>query len=71
MAVSCHTSRAITCSAPATGMASSAATNAPKMPPIQLPIYAPIRMDSSTSSGLTRTVLLITTGFRTWFSTCV
>ena len=71
MAVSCHTSRAITCSAPAAGMASSAATNAPNVPPIQSPMDAPIRMDSSTSSGLTRTVLLITIGFRMWFSTCV
>ena len=52
-------------------MASSAATNAPKIPPIQLPISAPTRMDSSTSSGLTLTVRLITIGFSTWFSICV
>ncbi len=57
--------------APAAGMASSAATNAPKIPPIQLPMLAPIRMDSSTSSGLTFTVRLITTGLSMWFSTCV
>jgi hypothetical protein len=52
-------------------MASSAATKAPKIPPIQLPIDAPTRIDTSTSSGLTFTVLLITIGFSTWFSTWV
>jgi hypothetical protein len=49
-------------------MASRAATNPPNVPPIQLPMDAPIRIDTSTSSGLTFTVRLITTGFSTWFS---
>src|SRR2546429_9087664 len=64
-------SRVITWMAPAVGMAISAATKAPKVPPSQLPSDAPTRMESSTSSGLTLTVRLITTGFRTWFSICV
>ena len=69
--VSCQTSWTMTWMAPAAGMASSAPTNAPKIPPIQLPMSPPIRMDSSTSSGLTRTVRLITIGFSTWFSSWV
>ena len=52
----------------AVGMASSAATKPPNMPPIRLPIEAPISTAMNTSSGLIRTVLLMTTGFRTWFS---
>ena len=51
-------------------MASSAATKAPKIPPIQLPMLAPTRMDSSTSRGFTFTVLLMIIGFSTWFSSC-
>ena len=58
-------SRTSTWMAPAAGMASSAATKAPKIPPTQSPIDAPTRMDISTSSGLTLTVRLITSGFST------
>jgi hypothetical protein len=67
-AVACQTSLTRTCSAPAVGMASSAATKPPDMPPIRLPIEAPVSTAMKTSSGLIRTVLLMMTGFRTWFS---
>ena len=67
-AVSRHSSVAITWPAPAVGMASSAATKPPKNPPIQLPMDAATRIDTSTSSGLIRTVLLMITGLSMWFS---
>ena len=41
------------------GMASSATTNPPKIPSIQLPIDAPTRIEIRTSSGLMLTVLLM------------
>ncbi len=49
-------------------MASKAATKPPNRPPIQLPIDAATRIETSTSSGLMRTVLLMITGFSMWFS---
>lgn len=66
-----HASRTITCSAPPVGMASSAATNPPNSPPTSDPSDAPTSTEISTSSGLMRTVLLMMTGFSTWFSSCV
>jgi hypothetical protein len=45
-----------------------AAMKAPKYPPNQSPMDEPIRMDMNTSSGLTFTVRLITTGFSARFS---
>jgi hypothetical protein len=52
----------MTCNAAAHGMESSAATKAPNVPLSQSPIDEPIRMATRTSSGLTLTVLLMTTG---------
>src|SRR5260370_12916640 len=69
-AVSRHSSLQITWPAPAAGMASNAATKPPNSPPTQLPIDAATRIETSTSSGLIRTVLLITTRVSTWFSHC-
>ena len=66
-----HASRTITWSAPAAGIESSAATNPPNRPPTHDPIDAPTRTEMRTSSGLMRTVLLMMTGFSTWFSNCV
>src|SRR5215467_10241352 len=67
-AVAFQVAATMTWIAPAAGMASNAATKPPNTPPIQLPIDAATRIDISTSSGLMRTVLLMITGFRTWFS---
>ena len=50
-AVAVQTSRTITWMELATGMASSAATKPPRVPPIQLPIEAATKMDTSTSNG--------------------
>src|ERR1700749_1941579 len=69
-AVDCQTSLTSTCSAPAAGMASRAATNPPNSPPTRLPSDAPTSTAISTSSGLILTVLDMITGFRMWFSTC-
>ncbi len=60
----------MTCRAVAQAMDCSAATKPPNKPPSQAPIDEPTRIDSSTSSGLTFTVQLMITGFRTWFSSC-
>src|SRR5215468_4166314 len=68
--VACHTSLTTIWSAPAAGMEISAATKLPKKPPTQSPIEAPTRTDTRISSGLTFTVRLMITGFRTWFSIC-
>src|SRR5215471_9592546 len=70
-AVSRHNSLQITWPAPAAGMASNAATKPPNSPPIQLPMDAATRIETNTSNGLMFTVLLITTGFSTWFSNWV
>jgi hypothetical protein len=60
----------MTCSAAAQGIEISAATNPPNTPPAQSPSDVPSSTDISTSSGLTFTVLLMMSGFRTWFSSC-
>jgi hypothetical protein len=70
-ALACHSSLTVICSAPASGIDTSAATKAPKVPPTQSPTEVPTRMDTRTNSGFTFVVRLITTGFRMWFSTCV
>src|SRR5262249_10240301 len=64
-AVSRHNSLQITWPAPAAGMASNAATKPPNSPPIQLPIDAATRIETSTRSGLMITALLITIGLST------
>jgi hypothetical protein len=60
----------ITCSAAAQGIEISAATKPPNSPPAQSPSDVPSSTDISTRSGLTFTVLLMISGFSTWFSSC-
>ena len=66
--VSRQISTTITCSAPAAGIDSRAATKPPKMPPTHAPIDAPTSTDSSTRSGDMRTVLDMMIGLSAWFS---
>ncbi len=66
-----RSSRMSACTVAAAGIARITPMKPPKSPPTQSPTSAPTRTATKTHSGLSRTVRLMTSGLRTWFSSWV